>query len=125
MKTIKGTLFYMKMKFLYSIGKSNIKTIRVKVWCDKPDDFTGIAIDRHGDKHWWLDGKSHREDGPAIERADGYKAWYLNGKCHREDGPASGWANGSKSWYLNGAQYTEEEHKKQMFRLNRVRRRRI
>jgi hypothetical protein len=26
--------------------------------------------------------------GPAIERRDGDKAWYLNGKWHREDGPA-------------------------------------
>jgi len=27
-----------------------------------------------------LNGKYHREDGPALEYADGYKAWYLNGK---------------------------------------------
>ena len=31
-----------------------------------------------GDKHWCLNGKLHREDGPAIERADGSKSWYLN-----------------------------------------------
>ena len=27
-----------------------------------------------------LIGKYHREDGPAIELADGYKAWFINGK---------------------------------------------
>ena len=30
----------------------------------------------------WLNskGQPHREDGPAIEYANGYKAWWLNGK---------------------------------------------
>jgi hypothetical protein len=41
-----------------------------------------------GTKQWWLNGKYHREDGPAIEHANGDKEWYLNGKRHREDGPA-------------------------------------
>jgi len=42
---------------------------------------------------------------------NGYKAWYLNGKRHREDGPAVELANGDKSWYLNGKKLTEAEHK--------------
>ena len=33
-----------------------------------------------GDKSWYLNGKLHREDGPAIEYANGTKYWYLNGK---------------------------------------------
>ena len=33
-----------------------------------------------GHKEWRLNGKLHREDGPAVEGANGYKAWYLNGK---------------------------------------------
>ena len=45
--------------------------------------------------------------------ANGYKAWYLNGKLHREDGPAMEWANGYKAWWLNGKEVTEEEHKRQ------------
>jgi hypothetical protein len=32
-----------------------------------------------GSKVWWLNGKLHRTDGPAIERADGRKEWWLNG----------------------------------------------
>ena len=40
-----------------------------------------------GTKVWYLNGKRHREDGPAIEYANGDKYWYLNGKRHREDGP--------------------------------------
>jgi hypothetical protein len=29
-----------------------------------------------------LNGRLHRTDGPAIERADGDKFWYLNGQMH-------------------------------------------
>lgn len=47
----------------------------------------------------------HRKNGPAIEYADGTKEWYLNGKLHRSDGPAiecSMIGNGRKEWYLYG-----------------------
>jgi hypothetical protein len=33
----------------------------------------------------------------------------LNDKRHREDGPAVEYADGRKSWYLNGEEVTEEE----------------
>ena len=65
-----------------------------------------------GTKSWYLNGKLHREDGPAVEWANGDKSWYLNGKMHREDGPAGEWSNGNKYWYLNGEEVTEEEHKR-------------
>ena len=65
-----------------------------------------------GYKAWYLNGKRHREDGPAVEYANGDKSWWLNGKLHREDGPAVEYANGSKSWYLSGERVTEEEHKR-------------
>ena len=55
----------------------------------------------NGDKAWYLNGKRHREDGPACEYASGAKEWWLNGKLHREDGPASEWASGDRWWYLN------------------------
>ena len=37
--------------------------------------------------------------------------WYINGKLHREDGPAIEWGNGNRYWYLNGVELTEEQHK--------------
>ena len=43
---------------------------------------------------------------------NGSKSWWLNGKLHREDGPAIEWADGDKSWWLNGKEVTEEEHKR-------------
>jgi hypothetical protein len=56
----------------------------------------------NGDKAWWLNGKRHRTDGPAVEWANGTKEWWFNGNLHRTDGPAIKWANGTKEWYLNG-----------------------
>jgi hypothetical protein len=66
----------------------------------------GLHISAAGTKRWFLNGKLHREDGPAIELANGYKAWYLNGKFHREDGPAIEYTNGDKAWWLNGKEIT-------------------
>ena len=67
-----------------------------------------VDVYDNGDKHWCLNGKLHREDGPAIERADGSKSWYLNDDLHRKDGPAIEDADGSKAWYLNGELHRED-----------------
>jgi|SRR5579859_4154648 len=56
----------------------------------------------YGTKRWFLNGKLHREDGPAVEYTDGYKAWYLNDELHREDGPAVEFTDGYKDWYYHG-----------------------
>jgi len=65
----------------------------------------------NGDIEWRnTSGLIHREDGPAVEYADGTKVWYLNGKRHREDGPAAEHASGIKGWYLDGIYLTEQEH---------------
>ena len=66
-----------------------------------------VKVDEDKTKWWYLNGKRHREDGPAIECADGTKSWYLNGKLHREDGPAIEWAGGDKSWYTNDKLHRE------------------
>ena len=62
-----------------------------------------------GSKEWLVNGRCHREDGPAIEYADGSKYWYINGKYHREDGPAVVYADGSKFWYFDGDEYSFDE----------------
>ena len=63
-----------------------------------------------GSKVWFLNGKLHRTDGPAIEYADGSKEWRLHGELHRTDGPAIEWADGYKAWYADGKRLTEAEH---------------
>ena len=62
--------------------------------------------DSGGTKRWWVNGKLHRVDGPAIEFASGSKYWYLNGKRHRVDGPAIEWADGTKFWFINDKKLT-------------------
>ena len=80
-------------------------------------------------QEWRLNGKLHREDGPAFILGD-CQAWFLNGLLHRVDGPAyidgyyQGWYNNGlrhrvdgpayingdyHAWYLNGKQSTEQE----------------
>tara|TARA_B110000503_G_C6889635_1_gene306170 strand:- start:186 stop:446 length:261 start_codon:yes stop_codon:yes gene_type:complete len=60
------------------------------------------TINNYGDKIWRLNGKRHREDGPALESVSGSKYWFLNDNLHREDGPACEWSDGYKHWYYHG-----------------------
>jgi len=41
--------------------------------------------------------------------SDGTKRWFLNGKLHREDGPAIEWPDGKKYWYLNDKEVSWQE----------------
>ena len=34
-----------------------------------------VRVYDNGDKHWYLNNKRHRENGPAIEYANGGKEW--------------------------------------------------
>ena len=70
---------------------------------EEPDNLTV-----NGDKHWFLNNKRHREDGPAVEFSDGSKHWYQNDNFHREDGPAAEYGPGNKSWYINGLLHRED-----------------
>ena len=82
---------------------SNIKVINEKLWYinGKKHREDGPAVEyTNGDKEWWINDQCHREDGPAIEYC--YKAWYTNGQLHRIDGPAVEYTNGDKEWYLYG-----------------------
>ena len=74
----------------------------------------GPAIEgANGSKVWYRDGKLHREDGPAIEHSNGDKIWFLNGRFHRTEGPAIEYVSGDKIWYLNGDEVSEEQHRAQ------------
>lgn len=66
------------------------------------------TISKAGTKHWYLDGKLHREDGPAIEYASGTKEWFLNGQRHREEGPAVEYINGTRRWYIKDVLHRED-----------------
>ena len=99
----------------YKVTKDNKGTIRWYNEVGQRHREDGPAIERaNGDKSWWFNDRRHREDGPAVEWADGYKAWWINDQRHREDGPAIEWVNGHKEWWVNGQELTEEEFNKRM-----------
>ena len=60
-----------------------------------------------GSQEWYLNGKFHREDGPAIIRPDGSQFWYLNGRLHREDGPAIIYSNGTVLYFKHGQSFVK------------------
>ena len=71
-----------------------------------------VVVDNFGTTRWYKDAKCkvwHRENGPAIEYADGSKSWWQNGLLHRTDGPAIEWPSGNKAWYINGVRLSEAE----------------
>ena len=59
----------------------------------------------------YLNGKLHREEGPAESYIDGYKSWYINGELHRLDGPAIKW-NGYYEYWIKDKQYSKKEFDK-------------
>jgi antitoxin component YwqK of YwqJK toxin-antitoxin module len=66
-----------------------------------------VTVYDNGRREWWVNGKRHRLDGPAVENGS-YKTWYVDGKLHRLDGPAV--ENGdTKSWWVDGKRLTEAE----------------
>ena len=66
-----------------------------------------VKVYDDGNKFWYLGDNIRR-----IEGDDGYDSYFLNGKRHKEDGPAVIYADGHKEWWLNGKEVTEEEHKR-------------
>ena len=70
----------------------------------------GKYIDSSGTERWYLNGKRHREDGPATIHTNGTEQWWQHGKRHREDGPAIllKYKN-TKYWYINNEELTESE----------------
>jgi hypothetical protein len=57
-----------------------------------------------------LDGRLHREDGPAVELADGTEQYFYEGALHRDDDlPASVLSTGEREWYRYGAQHRDHD----------------
>jgi hypothetical protein len=67
---------------------------------------------RKKDKQWYINGKRHRLDGPAIDivHTYGYRSWWIDGKKHREDGPAVESPNGVNQYWISGVQIHCEDN---------------
>ena len=51
---------------------------------------------------------------------NGNKYWYLNGRLHREGGPAIEYANGTKKWFYQDIEYKVKSNK-EFLRLMKIR----
>ncbi len=72
--------------------------------CGKVD----CTISTDGTKEWRVNGKLHREDGPAVIYPDGAEMWYQYGSLHRDDGPAIILPDGTKKWGFLGVTYADD-----------------
>jgi len=85
----------------------------------------GPAVEKaDGKKVWYRNGMPYRENGPTIETDGGrfyYQVYSLDGKIgfHREDGPAIIKADGNKDYYYKAIEYknisSDEEWKNLVF----------
>lgn len=65
----------------------------------------GPAVERpDGSFEYYVRGFLHRVDGPAL-RIQRTEHWCINGKLHRNGGPASEFESGAKIWYQNGEKH--------------------
>jgi len=67
-----------------------------------------MVINSNGSKVWRLNGKLHREDGPAYEWVDGTKEWWINGN-YISNSCAIELPNGTKYYTFEGKLMTEQE----------------
>lgn len=84
--------------------------------------------DTHRCCDWYLKGKRHRDNLPAVEYTHfegGKPIWYINewyqyDKRHRIDGPAieSTYSGHKNKYYINGIEYTEQEFKQVQNNIN-------
>lgn len=58
-----------------------------------------------GPREWWYLGERHRTDGPAIDNIH-TREWWIHGRRHRNDGPAVvNFLNKKKEWWVNGKRH--------------------
>jgi hypothetical protein len=53
-------------------------------------DPRGVMVNQDGAQYWYWGRHRHRDDGPAIIRADGAREWWREGVRYNEDGAPYG-----------------------------------
>jgi len=65
-------------------------------------DALGETIEYYQDSY----GLYHREDGPAaINHTTGFAGYWIHGKRHRLNGPAITHHDGTQAWYIYGMRW--------------------
>ena len=80
-----------------------------------------VEVAKDGTRRYYNNaGELHRDEGPAVDWADGTKLWYQNGQLHRIDGPAVECRDGDKRWYINGKRLTEAEFSQLVMKMSEI-----
>ncbi len=81
-------------------------------WRDKDGKWhrdDGPAVIRaDGTQEWYQHGYLHRDGEPAVIRPDGAQEWRQNDNLHRDDGPAWIGPDGSQEWWQNGQRHRDD-----------------
>ena len=102
-----------------------ISTPSTKKWSIYYFDASGERHNEHGPsiihssgtKIWFIHGKIHRENGPALMTSLG-EIWYYQGMIHRLNGPAIiNKENNNQSYYIYDIEYSKKYYNKIMFWL--------
>ncbi len=62
-----------------------MKTLKLNFGDVFPDNYTGIVEVFSGTKEWWVEGKLHRTDGPAIEWGENITSCYIDEFVYTEE----------------------------------------
>jgi hypothetical protein len=96
-------------------------------WYDENDlnfhRIEGPAIEKpNGDKFWFIHGRLHRLDGPAmitlVSDNQYVKYWCVNDNYHRLDGPAVELPSGEGRYYIKGKLLYKEDFDKEVAKLS-------
>ena len=71
----------------------------------------GLVIDVIDQDNFMVLAKGKHWKYEIMVWYDGTKQWYLNGKLHRTDGPAVEYGNGNRAWFLNGKRLSYDQWK--------------
>jgi hypothetical protein len=87
----------------YSNGTSCVLNNKLQYHCT-----TGPALTERNRCEYWLNGKLHNENGPAIVYKNGRIEYWKDGKRHNENGPAVVIPEqGITEYWLNGEKHNE------------------
>ena len=63
----------------------------------------------YGREEWYIHGKLHRINEPAMMTSRGDQSWWVHGKLHRLNGPAVQFRSGKHHWWIMHKRKTKEE----------------
>lgn len=96
---------------------------------DIPKDFTGVCrVFERSETRWYVNGKAHRKNAPAVINDNGMQQWWLNGQRHRLNGPAvygrqykGGKSLWSDEYRVHGKLYKKQDYNELLLvKANRV-----